>query len=461
MSAIGTHSLGSQASTLRVEADASFADYANRVSRQNLRLMGWFALGLLVVFAPTDLISAQVNAETTRSMTALRLFAVPLMLAVLALEPRLTWLHRRPIVLTGVLGIIGVYVLAFHASTWFVPSEPWIYGIYVVPFTTTPALAPLTERIVAAVLNTLPWAAAALVGTWSSDLIYVFWPQLFLLFSMIAAIVVGHVTYLGARRTYSTRAELKRETDELNAANARLESINQQLVELNTELEERVDSKSDELRDLSKRIAALAEEDRAFIAQDLHDEFGQVVAGLRMQLGLSGTVSDRIAYVSEIRGLLDRMTTSLNRTLHQLRPTELETMHLADALAWLVSGVAQQSGLHGGFECEGDSTRVPDELAHHVFRVTQEALTNVVRHAEASRVDVGLRVGTDDVRLRILDDGVGVDDSAGFESYGLNGMRRRAAAVGGTVTVNSGTDSGTMVELHAPLGTTAAREETG
>jgi len=211
------------------------------------------------------------------------------------------------------------------------------------------------------------------------------------------------------------------------------------------------------LRDLSGHLRSVREEERARLSRELHDELGQNLAALRFGLDwvdaqLLVDQESLAAKVAELRAVAEATIATMARIATELRPSILDDLGLAAAVEWLVERVATQSGLEIArsldLQCPYDR-----EIDITVFRILQESLTNVVRHAKASTVTVSLSSIGHDVLLAVADNGCGfaAADGQGLNSgLGLLGMRERAAAVGGTLAVESAPDTGTRVLLRVP-----------
>ena len=193
------------------------------------------------------------------------------------------------------------------------------------------------------------------------------------------------------------------------------------------------------------------------IARELHDETGQLIATLHLALELMRSHLDPggSAQLDRAFGLLRRVEEEIRRLAHELRPTVLDDLGLAPALRFLGDGVSRRTGI--AVTVEGATGgRLPPEVETALYRATQEALTNVVRHAGATRASVVVERGRDDIRCRIRDDGRGFDPAAvaargGCRGIGLEGVRERVVQLGGTLEVRSGPGRGTELALRIPL----------
>jgi PAS domain S-box-containing protein len=216
----------------------------------------------------------------------------------------------------------------------------------------------------------------------------------------------------------------------------------------------------EELRALAARLESIREEERTRIARELHDELGQALTGLKLDLAW---VEHRLNRHSQTE-LLDRcesllarlneVMVSVRRIVTELRPSVLDQLGLADAIEWQAQDFAARTGLALDLDIQCDCDALPDAMASAVFRTLQEALNNVAKHAKASRVRVALRVTLDALSLVIQDDGRGINPGemhGGKRSLGLVGLRERAIAWGGTVSIEGAPEAGTTVSLRLPL----------
>ncbi|MEW6489627.1 MAG: PAS domain-containing sensor histidine kinase [Thermodesulfobacteriota bacterium] len=214
---------------------------------------------------------------------------------------------------------------------------------------------------------------------------------------------------------------------------------------------------ADRFRSLSAYLEKVREEERGRISREIHDDLGQSLTALRIELSLLAEnpgAAERLGErVRPLRDLTDRTIRTVQRIAAELRPGILDDLGLAAAVEWQAGEFAKRTGI----PCR---CRVPEEepaIAPHagtaVFRIFQEALTNVARHAGARSVEVALGVEGELARLRVADDGAGITEEQvkSRTSMGLLGMRERAALLGGRVTVSAGAMGGTVVEARIPL----------
>lgn len=214
----------------------------------------------------------------------------------------------------------------------------------------------------------------------------------------------------------------------------------------------------DERRDAGRAVLRAQEEERSRIAQDLHDEVNQALTAILLRL--SATIGDAPwelrSELQETQELVVRAMEELLALAQQLRPTALDDHGLIAALASQVSNFGQRSGMRAYFHHHGDVPLLSDEEQLVIFRVTQESLSNIIKHARARSVDVELSfVGR--TLLRVCDDGAGFDEAPSRRvngrprgrpgGLGLSGMRERALHVGGTLDVFTAPGAGTTIEL--------------
>jgi len=200
-----------------------------------------------------------------------------------------------------------------------------------------------------------------------------------------------------------------------------------------------------------RRALSVQESERRRVARELHDEVGQTLTAMLLQVeGLAPAVPPNAqAELEELRETARTGAEEVRRIAQRLRPEALEELGLQAAMLALLDGVAAQARLRTHHHVERDlPLNAEDELV--VYRVAQEALTNVVRHAHASNVSLSLSTDDGAVVLRVGDDGRGIPPELLDSSYGIRGMRERALLIGATLDVRSRLGEGTTVELVVP-----------
>jgi PAS domain S-box-containing protein len=217
-----------------------------------------------------------------------------------------------------------------------------------------------------------------------------------------------------------------------------------------------------QLRALTARLQNLREEERTSIAREIHDELGQALTGLKMDLRWlerklaaagapagTGALQDRLVEASQ---LVDSTIATVQRIATDLRPGVLDNLGLEAALRLEARRFQERSGIPCRTALPESPLGVPPPAATGLFRIFQEALTNVLRHAQASAVTVSLRGEDSELVLEIADDGRGItaDDLTAPRSLGLLGMKERASLLGGALTIHRGQERGTVVTVRVP-----------
>lgn len=260
-----------------------------------------------------------------------------------------------------------------------------------------------------------------------------------LAFTSVLSVVFGHVFYETLRQNHAQELQLRAQE--------------RALTESNDVLARRVAERTADLRRLAERLEEAREEERRHLARDLHDETGQLLTALRMELDLGIELATDV----ELKESLGRMTGVLDQTLAatralvaELRPRVLDDLGLGAAVEWLVSRFGARSRLAFDYHIDPPDLTAGAAVSTATYRVLQESLTNVARHAKASRIDVSLRRRGGDVVLEVLDDGVGPAGVARSEGTGVIGMRERAEALGGTFVLEERDEGGSRVRLVLP-----------
>ncbi len=206
---------------------------------------------------------------------------------------------------------------------------------------------------------------------------------------------------------------------------------------------------------LLHRLNQTLEEECKRIAHTLHDDAGQLLASVYLALDKAATNTPQSrGDLDQIKALLNQIESQLRRLSHELRPTILDDLGLLPALQFLCDGVAARSGLQIDIEGDLDLTLVPLQ-GTVLYRIVQESLTNVTRHARASWVQIVLQKEAQGIRCTIKDNGIGFDvptalNKAGKLGLGLIGMQERVNSVGGSLVILSNPDCGTEITVTIP-----------
>ncbi|MGT2476562.1 PAS domain-containing sensor histidine kinase [Paraburkholderia terrae] len=212
----------------------------------------------------------------------------------------------------------------------------------------------------------------------------------------------------------------------------------------------------EELREVSAYMEAIREQERKRIAMEIHDELGQLLTALKMDVSLLkmrlSRDSEAVKKVDDMRELVEKTIWMVRNVANHLRPAALN-FGIVSALEWLVEDFGRRSGIRCMLRINGSEPVLTDVHATAVFRIVQASLTNVARHANATRADVTLVRTMTGLELTVSDDGRGFDQEAvrkGY-SYGVLGMSERARLIGGSLLIDSAPGMGTSVSVLIPL----------
>ncbi len=223
--------------------------------------------------------------------------------------------------------------------------------------------------------------------------------------------------------------------------------------------QQRLEESEARLRELAAFLQTVREEERTHIARELHDELGQALTALRIDLGwlrgkcgahdnLGAPAAERVASALSV---VEQGIVSLRRISEDLRPAMLDSLGLAAALEHHVTQFSQRNGIACHLNMNREEFDLPGDLATAIFRIVQEALTNVARHAGASEVRVDVTETDNGIRLGVADNGRGFDVTNRTRRFGLLGIRERITMLGGSLEINSQPGSGTHIDGWLPL----------
>ena len=261
----------------------------------------------------------------------------------------------------------------------------------------------------------------------------------------------GDVGFVKVARDLTER---KRMEDALREARGFLEGkVEERTAELVATLGS-LEAEMERRRDLARRLATAQEDERRRVSRDLHDSVGQLMAGLSLALKSVEAAGElppaSAARLAEARRVLDALGREVHGLAVRLRPTVLDDVGLEPALGQLVSDWSERTEIEAAFQASAiGPERLAPEVETAIYRIVQEALTNVAKHAKASAVSVVLSRSDGHVTVVVEDDGVGfVPDAAPKGRLGLLGMRERTALVGGELDVESSPGGGTAVRVR-------------
>jgi signal transduction histidine kinase len=391
------------------------------------------------------------------------------------------WVLLEPVQFSGrsqVLILIGViaYALLLVLIGWFIaPShddrlthvDAMARSLLAVPAAAIAGFAlrqqarQAEQRVRSNLGSSLRWASAGffvyavtqavippvdiLFGNYFNTAIFIEWTGFPI--QIVRAITAVVITISLIQATQS--AEEERQNQLFAAQQARMQALDQ----LQREMEHRETLRQELLR----HTVIAQEEERARIARELHDETSQTLTAFSLHIAaLRDAVPDCPKVADQLRQLqsLNRnISEGIYRLIHDLRPAHLDDLGLAAALKYLSEQVKNRVGLHVQLNISGEGQRLDPLLETVIFRITQEALTNVARHAKVNSAVIELEYTEKMVCLRVQDDGIGFDlEVEGSSRWGLAGMRERAKSVGARFEINSVIGEGTVVETCVPIG---------
>lgn len=261
-----------------------------------------------------------------------------------------------------------------------------------------------------------------------------------------------HVQRLNAE----LEARVRQRTEQLAESEAELRRRNEELCILNEE----IGRKEADRGELLKKVITAQEEERKRIARDLHDDTSQTLAALLLAIETAdetlGT-PEAERQMGSARALATQVLDGIHKLILDLRPSLLDDLGLVVALRWYAESRLEAAGIKVDFQVDGPDRRLPPEVETTVFRIVQEAIMNIAKHARAERAVVSLEFGEASLGVEVEDDGQGfVVDSVGrlptgASGLGLLGMRERVALVGGALDVHSRPGLGTTIRLQVPL----------
>jgi signal transduction histidine kinase len=213
---------------------------------------------------------------------------------------------------------------------------------------------------------------------------------------------------------------------------------------------------------LSDRLNTVQEDERRNLSRELHDDLGQSMTALLMEIGRleseRQTPPDRTESLQTIRHLAEDSVAKMRSMALLLRPSMLDELGLVPALSWLVKEVTRRTGLKVRVTAEDTDDEYPDRTRTCIYRTVQEAVHNCVKHSQASQVHIAIRSSEEEIVVTVEDDGVGFDPIQN-KGLGLLGMTERVESVGGHLAIESTSNHGTVLTIRIPLEKTGGRLE--
>lgn len=352
-------------------------------------------------------------------------------------------IRRHPVPCGVVIAVGEIWLFGGLLGTIGGLDGPWAHFLYLTPWVSVALIRPLGQRLLGAAALGFGSLLTYLISAsdqWGHPLLSVTVSTM--TFAVLFATAVGHGTWLLLRENYIKQRLIDEQRDRLDA--------------FSRELETRVAEQTRDLQVLSRRLDRLREEERAWMARELHDALGQELTAVRYGLDLvrARLTADERRLDVPLRDVDARIQVahgSIRRILQRLRPRVLDELGLVAAIEFMRSQI-EPAGLTVDIRGDLDGRRLDPERESALYRVAQEAITNVLRHADARSLEITLRVADGRCVLTVTDDGIG--RAAAHKSpdgAGCIGIRERAAALGGTATWRDRPGGGTIVEVEIPL----------
>ena len=269
---------------------------------------------------------------------------------------------------------------------------------------------------------------------------------------------MGDVTTLWGLRTDGSEFPIEASISQVVEAGKRYFTVILRDISLRKQAEDALKRQQQELRELSAQVLEAREEEKTRIARELHDELGQLLTAVKMDLAAlhdqHGEDLDIAAKLREVSGMVDQTVTATRRISADLRPLMLDDLGLADAAAWLVEEFGKRSNVRCSFEVSAGAALddASKSVGTAVYRALQESLTNIARHSGAKQAWVQLAAVDGEIRFDVEDDGRGIapQDMAKTRSLGLKGMRERLAYLGGSLEISAAPRGGTRLRGRVP-----------
>src|SRR3990170_3295032 len=254
--------------------------------------------------------------------------------------------------------------------------------------------------------------------------------------------------------------ELEKRVDERTAELLAANKLMKRMLDEGRRAAEKIMKSRELLRNFSGRLQSLLEEERTRIAREIHDELGQALTALKLELSLirrrlvSDGLAEQSAEVHKIERAVNHIIRTVRKISTELRPGILDELGVAAAIEWMAKDFQNRTGIGCKVTIRAVDTISDTVRSTAIFRIVQEALTNVMRHAAASQVNVSLEKKDDILVLEVRDNGIGVMEGRFFDSksLGLVGIRERVLQLGGEAVISGKPGEGTLVRVTLPLG---------
>lgn len=428
---------------------ATYAEYSAALTHRRAQLLALIFGISCVAGWPTDRYVFAGVDEAVRLMASWRMFVLigtTLSLALLRVLPFSPRTSGLTIVVGGGSCLIATGYFLSRVDA--VQPIGFVHAAYIIPFSTVMLVVPLQRRVVGTLAATAAFCGAYWHGMPITD------PpamgnsvMVSTVFAAFASIAVGHSYFGLVQTTFRQRRAL---------------------AQYAAELEDRVTERTKTLRRLAAYLDRGREDERRRVVRALHDDTSQLLTGMRLEVA---TMRAKVDPSDALRAPLDRVEqlilqtiAAARRLIRSLRPLVLDEAGLGPAVAAFLQETHERTGL--SVQCDNNLGKryVDPEVATMAYRTVQEAITNVLRHAEANAIAVELDVTSNgSLRVIVEDDGRGFDCNEVAEGFGIIGMRERAEDFGGTLTISSQPQMGARVELvlHARASRPGPQSEDG
>ncbi|MCB9763593.1 MAG: hypothetical protein H6739_27745 [Alphaproteobacteria bacterium] len=421
----------------------TFEAFLHGIMVHNMQPLAVALLLTAVLWWPLDFVLYD-DPRIHAGMAGFRAIAV-LASSFLGLWPpgrRLVAAHPVPTGVSGMLVMFGVTGLC--VGSFGTVEEGWVHHLLIAANLNVAVLVALRARIL---------VTALLVGV-SMGGFFLMAPEqlaspamaelgIFTALSVVIQVIAGHACYLLLRSVHARSLEV--------------EESRQELIRRRRWLAQTVDAQTAELRTCAQELQEAQIQERRWLAEALHDEVGQIIATLRYTLAYARRVHARAAdrardSLRQTLGLLDGLEATLERLLARLQPSLLLSDNLTESLPLLLRAFAPTGSIRTSLEVDPALDALPPRYLKFTYRVVQEGLTNVLKHAHAQSVAVKVHAPDTSILIEVRDDGRGMQmPGTGAIGLGLAGLSRGAAALGGRVNILTDDDGGTVLVARIPI----------
>ena len=418
--------------TQRRDFDAHAAAVTARVTG-GMAILGCIAT---VLWWPADFL---IYADAPHIRAIMFDWRISTLLAMAPIVLLQRWSRRareNPVWVAATLGVVACGLATWTCGRVGRLDAAWFGITYVMPFATVAFVVPFFARMLLTfIVAAAAWGGYFLLNPAHLDEEPRLWLTVsLLLWVVLTAVGIGQILYHYLRVAFFTE---------------------QALATANSELDGKVRAQTADLRRLTERIESLQERECTRIAGELHRTMGEDLSAIEFEIELLGEMAGEGGVrlkLDSVDVLMARMRETTQRMIYTLRPKVLDELGLAAAVEKLVADQREQTGLAIDLALELSGHSLGSEQSATAYRVLQEALTNVVRHARATRVGIDLRANGADLTLSVRDDGSGFlsQQRRRSDAAGITGMRERAHALGGECRIESSLGGGTLVTLRLP-----------